>query len=285
MAKVGVKIIWLHTHFKYWMGGTKYVYEVVKRLKDNFEIIIVVEDASDLAKKYYTELGINLICMKKLTSVSYLYWITLPIQILVDFIFLRTHLGKLPKLNSYTLVVSSMFPMNVVAAYLPFKHLQYCFEPFAFFHDPEFIKNFSPIKRFLVKAASIFWKWLDIYASKQSDRIVTLNHTTAKYIRKTYGVKADMSFTGVDSTHFKPFVGNRLRRKYKGNLIVAHSTDYTPVKGTDRMLKIFAKVYSQLPNSRLLITSTIINKELETNLKQLANKLGISNNVEFLGFV
>lgn len=285
MSKVGVKIIWLHSHFVYWMGGTKYIYEVVKRLKDTFEIIMVVEDASDPAKKYYKELGIKLICMNKLTSVSPFYWLTLPAQILLDIIFIRVRFGNLYKSSSNVLVVSSMFPMNTVAALLPFKHLQYCFEPFAFFHDSEFIKNFPLVKRLLIKTTSIIWKWLDVFASRRADAIITLNHTTAKYIQKIYNVKADMSFTGVDTTHFKPFVGNQLLRKYKGKLIVVHSTDYSPVKGTDRMLKIFANVHSHIPNTHLLITSTIINKEAETNLKQLANKLEISNNVEFLGFV
>lgn len=265
------------------MGGTKYIYEVIKRLKKDFDITVVVENANLLALENYKKIGVKLVSLKKLSSTSPVYWLTLPFHIITD----KNSLLKSIKgfKDQDLLIVSSMFPMNVVASLLGKKHLQYCFEPFAFFHDPEFIKNFPPFKRYLVKLASLLWSWLDIWATKKADKIITLNNTTAKYIKRVYSVTPDMSFTGIDTKHFKPFVNKDLKEKYKNKEIIVHSTDYTPVKGTTRMIRIFAKIKKIIPSAHLLITSTIKNPKEEKRLKTLAEELSIGNSVEFLGFV
>jgi len=283
MAKGGAKIIWVHPHFLYWMGGTKYIYEVIKRLKRDFEMTVIVENAIPLAFENYKKIGVKLVSLNKLSSTSASYWLTLPYHIIKDRDSLLRILRKLENQNS--LIVSSMFPMNVVVSLLGKKHLQYCFEPFAFFHDPEFIKNFPPLKRHLVELASFLWSWLDVWATKKADKVVTLNNTTARYIKKVYDVTPDISFTGIDTKHFRPFIGQDLKEKYKNKQIIVHSTDYTPVKGTDKMIRIFAETKKIVPSAHLLITSTIKNSKEENNLKTLAKRLGVENFVEFLGFV
>jgi glycosyltransferase involved in cell wall biosynthesis len=277
-------IVWMHSHFLYWMGGTKYVFEVLKRLNKEFDITVIVENVSDLAKENYKKESIKLISLNKTTSTSSHYWITLPFQIRKTTVLVDNQLKKL-KIPSDTILVSNMFPMNVVASRLPYKHVQYCFEPFAFFHDPDFISNFDFLKRMFIKLVSYLYKNLDIEAAKKANKMITLNNTTAKYIEEIYSQKPAISYTGIDTKHFKPYVSKNLTDKYKNKKVIIHSTDYTPVKGTDRMIKIFADVKKKEKSSHLLITSTIKNESVESDLKKLAKSLGVEKDIEFLGFV
>ena len=274
-------IVWLHSHFLYWMGGTKFVYEVIKKLNKDFRILVIVENSTEEAKKKYDDIGIKLISLNKTTSTSRFYWISFPIQIFIDFVTIKHLLQP----YDYQCMVTSMFPMNIFPHLLRKKHVQYCFEPFAFFHDPDFIKNFPVIKRSLIKLTSFFYKWLDVSATKSANSVITLNNTTAKFINEVYKIKPRISFTGIDTKHFHPFVSQELLAKYKNVDVIIHSTDYTPVKGTDLMIKIFARIKKQNPKVRLLITSTINNAREKDKLGTIAQKLGVKNDVEFLGFI
>ncbi|HCR35711.1 TPA: hypothetical protein DIU22_01535 [Candidatus Woesebacteria bacterium] len=274
-------IIWLHSHFLYWMGGTKFVYEVIKNLKEDYKIRVIVENSTEESINKYKDIGVDIISLNKLTSTSPLYWITLPIQIIIDYIKIKNILRS----QEYEIIVSSMFPMNIFPYLLHKKHVQYCFEPFAFFHDPEFVKNFPLIKRSLIRLTSFFYKWIDVFATKQANAIITLNNTTSKFITEIYKVGAKISYAGIDTKHFCPFVSKKLIKKYKDMDIIVHSTDYTPVKGTESMIRIFAEVKKKSPNAHLLITSTINNVQEKNRLERITSELGINNNVKFLGFV
>ena len=59
------KLFWLHPHFLYWMGGTKYIYEVITRLSSSFDLTVIVENTGDYAAKLYQSAGINLISLNK----------------------------------------------------------------------------------------------------------------------------------------------------------------------------------------------------------------------------
>ena len=274
-------IIWFHSHFLYWMGGTKFVYELINNLKKDFNIVVVVENSTDIATKKYKDIQIELISLNKLTSTSPLYWMTLPVQIIIDYFMIKTIL----KPYDYECIVSSMFPMNVFPILLHKKHVQYCFEPFAFFHDPDFIKNFPKVKRLLIKLTSMLYKWIDIAATKKADRVITLNNTTSKFIQEVYKVKPKISFSGINTIHFHPYVSQKLINKYKNLDIIVHSTDYTPVKRTEAMIRIFSDVKKINPNAHLLITSTINNLQEKGRLINIASQLGLIRDVEFLGFV
>ena len=56
-------VIWLHSHFLYWMGGTKFIYQVISEIKKRRKIgkiIIGVERSSNLIKKNYQEIGLEI---------------------------------------------------------------------------------------------------------------------------------------------------------------------------------------------------------------------------------
>mgnify|MGYP003966871775 CR=1 FL=1 len=287
--KKQLHIFWLHTHFLYWMGGTKFIYEVIKILSKKFRITIIVENTSIEAMDNYSKLDVQLLSLNKLTSTSLIYWLTLPIQIVWENIAILRLANSSLELGEKPIIVSNMFPMNVVGNYLAAKtqsrHIQYIFEPFAFFHDQDFISNFPIFKRFLIRSLSLTYKKMDIKATKKTTSTITLNQTTAKYIREIFGVNPAISYAGINTDHFKPFASSALKKKYKGKQVVVHSTDYSPVKGTDKMIKIFALVKKKVPSAHLIITSTIKNPKAEQKLRNLASELKLESSVEFLGFV
>ena len=262
------------------MGGTKYVFEVLGRLSKEYEVTVIVENASDYAKQIYRNAGIELISLDKLTSTSMLYWFTFPYQLIDTYIKVNRVI-----IDTDIKIIVGMFPMNVVAFMLHRKYFQLCFEPFAFFHDPDFNAGFSWIKRLLIWILKILYSRLDIISTRQARTIITLNQVTKRGIKNIYDRDSVPVYTGIDTKHFYPHISGKLKKEYTGRASVIHSTDYTPVKGTDKMIGIFAKVKKIFPQSILIITSTIKNPTATKTLEQLTQKLNITDSVKFLGFV
>ncbi len=284
MAVKKTRIIWLHSHFLYWMGGTKYVFEVARQLsRKGYQVEVVVENASEFAVKQYAKAKIPLHTAGQPTSTSALYWLMLPYFIYRHVAYVKKNF----KLDSrqQTILISSMFPMNVVTTLLKLPRLQLCYEPFAFFYDRSFTAHFSIVKRTFIEFIKLYAVPLDMWGIRHQSSIVTLNSTTHQTIRETYGVLANPIYAGVNSTLFKPYVSARIRKRYQGKSILVHSTDYSPVKKTDQLLRLMVPICRAVPTAHLLITTTIeSNKEREI-LQQLAESLGIAEHVEFLGFV
>ena len=273
------KIYWLHSHFLYWMGGTKYIYEIIKRLSLDNEVVVIVENASDYSFKMYQDIGVKLVSLNKLTSTSILYWLTLPYQILDT----KSRVQKI--VDSGGKVIVSMFPLNTVAKLLKIEYYQLCFEPFAFFHDPDFISGFSLIKQIFIKLLKVLYSQLDIISTRSAKAIITLNQVTQKGIAKIYHSKSTPIYTGIDTKHFYPHISKSLSKKYQGYQVIVHSTDYSPVKNTNLMIDIFESIHQVKPQTKLLITSTQENITVLNKLKQTVENLGLTNSVEFLGFV
>ena len=281
-------VIWLHSHFLYWMGGTKFIYQVISEIKKSRKIgkiIIGVERSSNLIKKNYQEIGLEINEINVISSNNIFYWLLLPVFLLVDLLNLRRLIKKNNLKLKDTIVISSMFPMNVVAEFSGIKHIQNCYEPFAFFYDEEFISQFSWLKKIFLKILALIYIPLDTWATKRAEVLLTLNTTTQKTIKTVYGRNSVKTQAGVDSSFFKPYVSVAVQKKYHGRKIVIHSTDYSPVKGTDKVITAFARVVEAIPEALLLITTTIDDSARRTVYEQLTEKLRIHNKVRFLGFV
>lgn len=280
-------VIWLHSHFHYWMGGTKFIHHVAKIMNDSKlvnHLEVVVEGGNEDLISKFRDSGIKTTSLNQLSSNSALYWVFLPVFILIDVIKLKKIINSFAKEDQVT-IISSMFPMNVVAMFLGKRHVQNCYEPFAFFYDSEFIKSFSLPKRSFILILKFLYSWLDKLATKKADSTLTLNNVTKKLMKEVYGVNSVKTQAGVDSKWFKPYVSRRFQQKFKGKKVVIHSTDYSPVKGTDKVIRAFSKCNKTVKNSLLLITTTIEDKKREDSYRQLANELGVEKKVIFLGFV
>lgn len=285
-----ISIIWLHSHFLYFMGGTKFVYEVTKRLvkkSDVRSVVMIVENSSDFVRDLYHPTGVKVKSINGITSNSMAYWAFLPLFIYRDYVFAKGISKKIqlqyPK--DSVVVISSMFPMNIVGYFLGFNHIQNCFEPFAFFYDASFVAKFSVAKRFLISLLGKIYSPLDIFFSKRSSVMVTLNSTTQQLVSTIYKRSSILTQAGVDSKLFHPFVGKKILTKYNGKQIIIHSTDYSPVKGTDKVIRAFSKICNTYPNALLIITTTIENQVEKQKLQNLCRRLGATSKIEFAGFV
>ncbi len=270
------------------MGGTKYIYEVVQQLhaqEPKRKIVIVVEDASVFAKKQYKQLGVELLSLESLTSTHPLYWLFLPFFILQNTQKIRLLLTRKRMIAEETVIISSMFPMNVIAHLLKYPHLQLCYEPFAFFYDPEFTAHFSFFKRLFISLIGLWAVPLDKWGTQKAQQVMTLNNTTRKAIHEVYERNAQPVYAGVNTKLFYPHIRQNLKKRYAGKKIIIHSTDYSPVKKTDQMILLMKKVLKKVPTAHLLITTTIDSPQEKKKLLTLAQELGVEKHVEFLGFV
>jgi glycosyltransferase involved in cell wall biosynthesis len=186
--------------------------------------------------------------------------------------------------NDY--LISSMFPMNILANLVNSrKHIQFVFEPFAFFHDKDMVEGYPPIIKFLMKAARFVYGNLDIYMTGKSAKLMTVNHGVSVWIQKIYHRPSEPSYLVVDTKRFKPTHDEKLEAKYKNKQVVLHTTDYTPVKRSPFIIKHFKKVIEKIPNAVLVITTPREVPASRVAHEDLARKMGVGDNVEIVGFV
>ena len=278
-------MLWLHSHFLLPMGGTKFVYEVVRRLARRRPVEVAVEAASDLYRERYAEAGVTLREIGTPTSTSLAYWAGFPA-------FLGRDLRAVERLaRGKGAIVSSFFPMNWVATRTArrtgVRHVHLAFEPFPFFHDREVIALYPPPKRALLALLRAAYAGVDGAGVRGADELLTLNRATADSIEHVYGVRnVTPTYAGVDTDTFRPYPEDELadlRARHGDGPIAMHSTDLSPIKRTDLALRAFAA--AGVPDARLLVTSTREDPAVLASLRAQATGLGVENRVEFLGFL
>jgi len=273
--KMKKKVYWLHSHFLFSTGGTRFVFEVVSYLKKQYEITIVVERTSDEWRKKYKKLGINIVEISPLSSNNLLYWLFFPYFLLQNFLKLKKIISR------KDIIVSSMFPMNFLSIPLSRKTINYCFEPFAFFYDKDLQKSFPLFSKILLQLLSFFFSPFDKWGTLHSQKLLAINPSVGKLIEKTYKRKPDAyTYLGVDTDFFSPKIAPINPKKNKP-VILFHSTDYSPLKGTDYLIKAlrFLKNY----DFYLLISETLANITQKKHLEKLINKYKLSKKIRFLG--
>lgn len=273
-------IAWLHTHICYWNGGTKFIYRTTSELRKFYDITLFIEDYDKNIKADFERNHIKVMRSNHLSSNKLLYWVMFPFILLNEYMYFNR------VLKEYDYVISSMFPMNILANLTSRqKHAQFIFEPFAFFHDREMVNGYSFVKKLALKFIGILYSWLDILFTQKSKQILTVNKNVSDWIYKIYKKKSSPSYLIIDSSVFRPMENKYFGNKYASNKIVLHTTDYTPIKRTDFMINTFADVVKEYPGAVLCITHTLDDPNKRKELKLLCKKLGIERNVNFLGFV
>jgi glycosyltransferase involved in cell wall biosynthesis len=278
-----MKIAWLHTHFINWMGGTKFIFEVIKSISkvSGVEIEVFVEKTSGFAKEQYIEIGVPIHITTDVSSSDFYYW-----PLLLKYI--RKNRAILSdKIAKFDIAIASMFPMNAVIAKLPIRKVQYCFEPYSVFYDREMIKGLPlfHLKRWAAPFFSTLFKRLDIESTRTMEIVFTLNEVTRSTLKEIYEVDAIPTFAGIDLNVFKPTLSQTLMNEYEGKRILIHSTDFTPIKGTNLIIQALPMIVDEFNNALLLITSTVQNEKEKERLLKQARNLGIEQNIKFLGFL
>jgi len=129
--------------------------------------------------------------------------------------------------------------------------------------------NFSALRLLLEAASKII--------------ITQPNYETSSIYLKSYKYKLKVLPNGVDIDRFRPI--NRQRRKPEGDKVLFFLgllDQFHRYKGLDYLLKALAIVKEQVPDVKLLVGGA---GELLSYYQDMAARLDLSDNVEFLGFI
>lgn len=272
-----LRIMWLHSHISHQGGGTKYILGVIKELSKNHKVDLYLQKGLSDIVKQFTDASINVTVMDKNSTGDLKFWLIFNRQINKEIELLRN------LANNYDLVISSMFPMNIVANALGLPHIQCCFQPFAFFWDPLMIDKLPLTKRLFLRLARNKFGKLDVDATTKSAKLLTINNGSKNAILEIYHKDSVPTFMGVDLDQHKPDYAE-IRKKYLGKKIILHSTDWTPLKKTPWLLQQFGRIQEKYPDVVLLITEPKVDPKLKNDaLKKIQGDF--IKNIEFLGTV
>lgn len=275
-----MRIAILHTHLLHWMGGTRFIYEVAKRLKRKCDVDIYVHQSSTYVQSKFAEIDCPLINLSHVSSNNKRYWFFLPFYVRADVEALRKVTHK------YDAFLATYFPMNWVATRLSKRAIYLCFEPFVWFHDPVARHhNLSPIMKLLIRGSTPFYVRYDLEGTRRSERVLTLSNFIASRIKKIYGVEAVVVREGVDIEFFTKKYSPELQKRYSNNKVILHTTSYGYTKRTDLLLEALPKVKHNVPSVRLLITNTRDDEKVRNKLMRRAKELGVHESIEFLSFL
>jgi len=270
-------VTWLYSHLLFWTGGTRFILEVTRRLHQSFDVNIIVEKSSPEVKKEFNRYGIEVKEIGFSTSTSPFYWLFFPWMLRIDEKWIKR------ETENSDVIISGIFPMNVVASRLNKPTIQNCWEPFAFFYDTPMIKGFTLPKRLFIKIIAALYSHMDITGTGKSDVITTLNHATEEWLRKIYGRGGVKTYMGVDTDFFRPVTVTSHDKRWTGNKIIMHSTDYTRLKGTAYLIEAIPIVTRRVKDIKVIITHTVENKNERNRLLRRARELGVDKVIEFIG--
>ncbi len=276
-------LVWHFPHLMFWMGGTKYLFNICKELQREFEVVIVTNTGDPLIIKRFVSSGISVKTTSYLATNSILYWLFFPVLFFFD-------LAKSWKyLKNSQILICTAFPSNLICAvYSMIENRSFhflCFEPFMFFHNKEYISSLPIIKKLLVRFLSLLYGWIDIWSSHRAKTITTIDSYKATLIEQIYKIKPHNIGTGIDTSFFYKRNVDRLTKIYGNVPVIFHATDYTPLKGTTDALHIFKIVHDHNPNALLLISSTQPNSPNKRTYEKLVIDLKLQNSVHLVGLI
>jgi len=274
------KIVFHYPHLKFWAGGTKFLLIVADLIAAKNKVSFIINVADQKIINKFTKNKIKFLEINKFLSTnSIFYWLFFP------FVFIHDTVKTILLVNRKDILLSCIFPSNAICALAAkvkgAKHYHYCFEPFPFLRNPDFIKSHPPFKRSLLSFLSWAYSWLDDYGVKNTNKVFTLNEITQRQIKKTYGLESIITLMGVDTKHFQPQKSTKFK-SYEP--YVVHSTDYTYAKNTDLAIKTMAKL-DKTSSLKLLITSTRPTAPEKNALVSLVKQLRLEDRVFFLDLV
>jgi len=277
-----MKVLWVHSHFSNWMGGTIFIYELLKKLRIHCHLEIVVQNGSDDVLTKFKSENLFVHNLKSPSTNVKSFWIR----------FFRTcekdakKIQKIIDTRGFDTVVSSMFPANFIVSKLKNVNIfQYCYEPYAAFWDTVKVNNQTMLKRYATHALKFFFGRYDISSTRQALKVFTLSTETKEAIFSIYGLDSLVTYLGVDQDFYRHQDDPSLSQKYKGEKVLIHNTDFSPPKRTGFLLDSMPEIINKIPRVRLLITCSLSEKEKINRLVRNIEIRGIGSHVDVLGWV
>jgi glycosyltransferase involved in cell wall biosynthesis len=278
-----MKIAWfhgnmLHTH----SGGTRYVIDYSIGLKKTFnhEVTVFCDRASGEVKSWLNDADIPLVEIDRTSTYNPVYWLTLPWRN-------RSKRKKLAYLDrEFDCIINSLLPMNVLVSTFNVPKVQMCYEPFAFFYDSGFLKNFTLPQQWFFRLMKVFYERADKDAVAGMEKILTVNKTNLPKIEAIYGRTAIPVYAGIDTNVYKradQHEIDRLREEHRGSPLLFHSSDLTGIKGTYPLLETVKQLLPDFPELKLLVTVYLDLPDGIERLKKRIRDMGLDSNVVFLG--
>ncbi len=271
------RLLVFHTECVYLRGGEKYIYEHIKYASKRRPVILFVEKISPYWEKIYFDLRVPVFLLWKPKK---FYWALLPITLFVNFLRLRNTIQK------GDVIFASIFPLTFLSVLLSKRTIVFCFEPLNIFYDKVFIRNLPTRSQHIVRLLKFLYRPLDSYAIYNGGALATLNLDVKRAVKNQYGKLARFLIpNGVDTSFFTPKATPLFSFKRRGRTVIGHSTDYTPLKGTEYLLRALPSVIRNNKSVIVLISETISNPQKKKEYQQLIKSLRIQQHVFFVGTI
>lgn len=271
------RLLIFFSHHDHLRGGEKFIFELAKHVAQQRQVILFVESISPYWRRAYQQANIT-ICL--LWKPKRFYWLFLPVFLMRNFFLYKK------TVTAHDTLFAANFPLTLLATLLSKKTIAFCFEPLTILYDTAYCKNESIFTQIILFFIKLFYVPLDKLAIRKSNTRATLNSYVNAAMIQTYGVSADFYIpNGVDTKFFSPRARPSFRYKNNGFFVIGHSTDYTPLKGTDLLLRALPDVIKKDKRVLLLITETVSNTKKKTEYKRLIQSLGLQHHVRFAGVV
>jgi glycosyltransferase involved in cell wall biosynthesis len=277
-----MKILWMHSHFSHWMGGTVFIFELLKKLRKHYSIEIVIQNGNhDVVRKFSSENFIVHNLDSPSTNVKS-FWFSFFRNCTKD----AKKIQEIVDSNSFDIIISSMFPTNFIASKLNNVDIyQYCYEPYAPFWDPVHVNNLTLVKRAAAHIFKYMYARYDVYATRKAVKVFTLSPETKQSISSTYKIDSVVTYLGADIDFYRYLEEPSIVEQYKDNQVLLHNTDFSPPKGTGFLLDCMPAIISKIPSVKLLITcSHNDSKKIEKLVRDIQDR-GITSHVNVLGWV
>lgn len=171
----------------------------------------------------------------------------------------------------------------------------------SYIHSPPRFLYLSPKERSLWRFDDtrdlIYWlsrlsgsilKQLDHLSILNSDRVIANSYFTAKRVKAIYAIKPIVCYPPVDIHTFKPLKKEEIhktRSKFSWPLILSTGR-LAAIKRWEWLIQMMPHITRTFPSTTLAFTGEVTKENINyvQKLLKLANVLGVSKNIRFLGF-
>lgn len=269
------RLAWLYPKIEKPMGGTNFVLYAAAALSADFEVTVAAQKTAPIMVEAFAERGVKLVDLRAPSFTDVSFWLTYSRAVSSAARTLR------PLIETADVVISSMYPMNVIADLCGRNDLQILYEPFTPFHDPAFLADQPALRRLFLLCMRRLHKAQEVRATQAAGDLLTLSDFERQAIQRTYGRDAAVIYEGVDTGVFSPEA--EPLPGYEGRTVVLHSTGFDRFKGTDTVIAGVPGLVRRIPSVLILITETRADAAAVRRYRRFLRAEGVEGHVRFLG--